>query len=308
MGEALRFRGHMVPEPRDGSGSATGTGGADRLFAGILGTPIARVLAIVASQTAILTAILFYFGWARVRATYEYFGVDVSTLNFSVVDYILRSVSTAFPLLVAIGFLAVGATVLHDRLQPKLKDDVSAKRLERALTVAGTGLVAVGFILALVITGPGGSALPGPAAMTVGLTVLLYRVMLFYEEGSRAQLSVIIGALITLTLLWTVTSYADYIGVRVAKQLQAGLSTAANVTVYSSRNLSVAGPGVTESTVRLLDSAYRFRYSGLRLLVSSGGQYFLLPARWRQGNGAVIVLPVSPSGISMRVQFQARAP
>ena len=39
------------------------------------------LLAGLASQVAILTAILVYFGWVRARATYGYFGVDVSTLD-----------------------------------------------------------------------------------------------------------------------------------------------------------------------------------------------------------------------------------
>lgn len=40
------------------------------------------VLAGLASQAVILTAVLFYFGWARAKATYGYFGVDISVLDF----------------------------------------------------------------------------------------------------------------------------------------------------------------------------------------------------------------------------------
>jgi len=94
----------------------------------------------------------------------------------------------------------------------------------------------------------------------------------------------------------------------VAKQLKVNLPTAANVTVYSSRNLSLSGPGVTRSAITVPNSAYRYRYGGFRLLVSSGGQYFLLPAGWQQGTGSVVVLPVTPPGVSMRVEFQAHNP
>jgi hypothetical protein len=43
------------------------------------------------------------------------------------------------------------------------------------------------------------------------------------------------------------------------------------------------------------DSVYRFRYSGLRLLVHSGDSYFLVPASWPRDHAAVIVLRESES-------------
>ena len=40
--------------------------------------------------------------------------------------------------------------------------------------------------------------------------------------------------------------------------------------------------------------AYRYRYSGLRLLIRSGGKYFLLPGNWTRDAGTVIVLGDRP--------------
>jgi hypothetical protein len=256
----------------------------------------------------VLTAVLFYFGWARVRATYAYFGVDVSVLNFSASDYVLRSVSTAFPPLVAAGLLAIGAVLVHDQLRSNLAEDSAfAGRLVNTLLAIGWGLVAVGFILALVITGQGGSAPPGPAVMMIGFAVIVYALFLRdrYVVQNGSPIVVIIAGLLTLSFFWSVTAYANYIGVQAAMQLQSNLPAAANVVVYSSSNLSLTGPGITQSMPP--DSVYRFRYSGLRLLASSGGQYFLLPEGWRPGNGPVIALPVAPLGIRIRVQFEAPA-
>jgi len=261
-----------------------------------------------ASQTAVITAILFYFGWARSRATYAYFGVDTSTLNFSVSDYVLRSVDAILPVLIAAGFLAATALFAHNYLRPRLsRDAVFAARLGGIVAAAGWLLAAVGLFLALVIVGTGGSAPPGPALMAIGFVIVVYSLLVSNRYGKKpgtARLAMVAAALAILALFWAVGAYADWVGVRVARQFQASLPTQPNVTIYSGSALSLGGPGVREATLPSAGT-YHFRYDGLRLLVSSGGDYFLLPARWQPGDGAVIVLPVNPAGLSIRVEFSA---
>lgn len=65
------------------------------------------------------------------------------------------------------------------------------------------------------------------------------------------------------------------------------------VTVYSERSLALdAVPSerlaVTET------SRYTHRYFGLRLLLFSGGRYFLLPDTWTRETGIVVVLADTP--------------
>jgi hypothetical protein len=49
------------------------------------------------------------------------------------------------------------------------------------------------------------------------------------------------------------------------------------------------------------DAAYRFRYTGLKLIVRAGGRWFLLPAGWTPGNrGAALLLPDTDD---LRVEF-----
>jgi len=254
----------------------------------------------LASQAAILTAVLVYFGWVRASATYRYFGVDVSVLNFSVTDYVLRSVDAAFPLLVVLGLVGLCAIVGHEQLRRWLDNDRDVERLlVRRATWTGVALVLTGFILAVALVGPNGSYFWGPAVLMAGFALTAYAFAV--RSGSRARGYLVAMAGMTLVaFLWTVAAYANYIGVQKAEQVLAGLPTAAEVTVYSSGNLSLSGPGIAMSAVRSPDSQYRFRYTGLRLLVSSAGQYFLLPSGWRPRHGAVIVLPVAPD---IRVEF-----
>lgn len=299
-----------MTESRNHDDTAPSPGDAKRVPWQMLDPKSTRALIGFASQTVVLTAVLFYFGWARVRATYAYFGIDVSVLNFSVSDYVLRSVSVAFPLLVALGLLTAGAVLVNDRLSPSLANNpLRAVRLTQILLAVGWGLVGVGFLLAVVLTGPGGSSLPGPVAMLIGFGLIVYALMVGnrYVARTQSRLIVIVAALLVLALFWTVTAYANFVGVQVARRLQATLPTGPNVTVYSSSNLSLVGPGLTASNMANPGGAYRFRYSGLRLLLSSGDRYFLLPAGWHPGKGSVIVLPVSPSGINILVQFQGPA-
>lgn len=263
----------------------------------------------LASQAVVLTAVLFYFGWARERATMAYFGVDdLGVLNFSVTDYVLRSVGTALPLLMAIGFVAVSALVVHGMASESLAGNKPLRdRVARTLITAGACLVIAGFALALTLTGTGGSGPEGPAVMVVGLVLTSYALVLRDRgrEGNRqagSRLILVVWSLVLIALLWSVTGYADYIGTEAAQQLQAGLPGAANITVYSATNLYLSGPGITMSPATVPDSQYHFRYTGLRLLVSSGGQLFLLPSGWRPGNGAVIMLPATSGGT--RIEFQ----
>lgn len=280
------------------------------------------LLAGLASQVAVLTAVLFYFGWARERATFAYFGVDdLGVLNFSVAVYVLRSVSTALPLLMAVGFLAVGAFVVHGQLSRIVAMSRPLRlRMMWLMGAVGGVLVVTGFALALVLTGPGGSLPEGPALTVIGLLLASYALVI--GDGSQARagsterarrdgdsrLIIVIWSLALIALLWSVAGYAGYVGTQAARQLQAGLPSAANVVVYSSADLLLTGPGVSESRVGGTDAEYHFRYSGLRLLVSANGDYFLLPSGWRPGAGSLIVLPETSGNAATLVEFQAPTP
>jgi hypothetical protein len=276
---------------------------SSRGLAGVTGS----ALAAIASQAVVLTAVLYYFGWVRTKATYGYFGIDVSVLNFSTSDYVLHSVDAAFPLLLAIGLLGVTAMVVYQQMRSDLdRDRELAGRLARGIGWTGAALAAVGFILALAFTGPNGSDFWGPAVLLIGFTLTASAFAVRYKYGISGSVNglVVMTSMAVLAFLWTITAYANYIGIQMADHVRLALPAAAEVTVYSSNDLSVSGPGITMSRIRIPDSEYRFRYEGLRMLVSSGGEYFLLPSGWHPGRGSVIVLPIAPSGgADIRVEF-----
>jgi hypothetical protein len=72
------------------------------------------------------------------------------------------------------------------------------------------------------------------------------------------------------------------------------------VSVYSERSLGVDGTLARADRLPGPDERYPYRYSGLRLLVMSGGKYFLVPDGWTRESGAVLVIPDTAD---IRVEF-----
>src|SRR3954468_23276814 len=75
----------------------------------------------VVAPLSVLTAVLFYFGYASSRAQFEYFGVDVDTIGLSTQDYVIRSprvLLTPLLVLVLIGVaVAIGTDLVRRRVQ-----------------------------------------------------------------------------------------------------------------------------------------------------------------------------------------------
>ena len=201
-------------------------------------------------------------------------------LNFSVADYVLHSVNAAFPLLVAGGLYAGGLGV-HRHLRPALTHH--RDRVISSVTATGGIVVAAGLILALAFREFRHLRLGGASVLLGGLVLTGYGLALrsglmhwgrlpgAANTGSPDNSGPLIGvlALAFLAALWMVTAYASFAGTRIAEQVVADLPSASEVTVYSAADLLLSGPGVTHTSVGAAGAAYRFRYTGLRLLVWS---------------------------------------
>jgi hypothetical protein len=273
----------------------------------------------IVAPTTLVTALLFYFGWARTNAQANYLGLDATTLGYSNQDYLLRSISSV--LLPAGEVLVVGLLCLWaDAAVGRRIDQQRNLGLFRVLVIAAAGvgavLLAVG-VAGLNDHGPVISLRVLPLLFLVGIGLVGYAVHLHRRLagadasrpsgektlGSLPSLSsLLVAVLLAMALVWEVANYADSVGRGLGRRMmsQPQLASRPDVVVYSPKRLHIEAAGVTETAFAEPDSAYGFRYSGLKLLFRSGGKYFLVPASWTPDHGVNIVLPDVES---MRIEF-----
>lgn len=164
------------------------------------------VFGAIISQAALITGLLYYFGWTYSHAYYAYFGVDVRMLGYSTSDYLLSSISVTFwpamvsllPLLVLLGahrlvvLPALTAQPRHQRQrlattqQQPVVDEAAVPGVSRVLRwaltiVLGTGIGLIVFaVVAFTFTdelgGPLGIYLP--IMLVAGVILLAYIVVL----------------------------------------------------------------------------------------------------------------------------------
>jgi hypothetical protein len=277
-------------------------------------------LGAVVGPSALITALLFYFGWAKAQAFSQYFGLDVSLFGLSTQDYLLQSIRSVF---IPLGVLLIGGLLLlwvhaivvrHLELNPH-------RRLWRPMAGALALVGAVTFVLGLVKNAdryPSDVELVlTPLSLMLGVALLSYAVLL--ERRRRqpehravpvstptappALNAILVAMLMTVGLVWVVANYAEVKGREEGEFVHDQLAFQPGVVVYSAKRLHIAAPGVEEKLLGA-ESAYAFRYEGLKLLFHSNARYFLLPASWSLSDGVTVVLSETDS---LRLEF-VRAP
>src|SRR6478609_9073048 len=78
--------------------------------------PVIELVARVLAPIGVLSAVLYYFGYAREQALFSYFGVDLGSLDYSPTDYLVRSAGTVFLPLATLLVAGVVAVVGHHLL------------------------------------------------------------------------------------------------------------------------------------------------------------------------------------------------
>ena len=266
------------------------------------------VLTNLGPPLTIATALMFYFGWARSDAQARYMGLDVSLFGYSTQDYVLRSIKLLYIPLLGTASLALGWLTFHHRIVGALGRPASRPTLRIAGRAAlGVGLAAAAGATLGVTLDEALAPLVIPLVLASGTAIATYGAWLAsaaaYGDAPRpasppwqgALRTLLIGIVITLALFWEVSNYAGVVGRGYALQIARSLPALPRATAFSATPLGIQAPGVRQERLNvdagLSKDTFRYRTTGLRFLVRSGGRMFLLSDGWTPQQGTVIVLP-----------------
>jgi len=261
-----------------------------------------RQLAVVLGNVTVLTGLLVYFGWQRSEVQAKELGIDESILGMSTREYVLRSVQ---PVLVLVLVIGAGGMVwlmvdhwLVRRLQDRGRADPVVKYSLRLLPFAWLALPAAVWALGFVTVLKTAAFIAWPFSIGAGVLLTLYAAHLRWklpgadapEPGKQMLLQGFTAIIVGVTLFWGATNYASVLGSALAKDFQSQIGNLTQVVVYSPERLHLTAPGAVESQLHGSNSAYQYRYNGLRLLEHTGGHYFLISNEWSKSYGVVIML------------------
>ena len=276
-------------------------------------------LSLVITPSTLVIALAYWFGWKLTNARSTYFGIDSSTLGFSTTDYLLRSADATFVPIAIVLLVVLMAFMLHGSVQQTITANRGVNAVKRGaigaaiagavLTIFGVWAmfrslpVATNYLVPPVILGL------GPALTAYSVWTLRHGKASADEKGNAAvpaweRSGYIIAAMLALLgIFWTASLYAAALGRGRAEILAENLAGQPAVTIFSIKSLGIDAAGVTVSEIANAASAYRFRYSGLRLLIHSANKYFMVNSGWSREHGVVIVLDDTPD---IRLEFAPR--
>jgi hypothetical protein len=278
-----------------------------------------KVVASIAAPGTILTGLMFYLGLLYAIGYYRHFGVNYTVLELPVQDYLVLSANAA---VIPLAVLAAATLVaLWFYRLPVRQFSSSARSLIRwivAPAVVVSGLALIGTAVADTAWGlpvyPMSFWEARGLSLASGVLIVAYGIRIHRLAGPQRQHpgdvavveAVAVGTYVALSVLvgiglfWAVGSYGIGAGAGEAQGLAADLPCQSDVTLYSEKDLNLKVAGVVVETVADSDAAYRFRYSGLKLVPQSGAWYLFLPGGWRPGESPAILLPHSDT---LRLEF-----
>jgi hypothetical protein len=269
-----------------------------------------RALGTLVAPTTLVVALLYYFGWARTSTQAFVMGLDESLFGFTTQDYILRSITSMFwPLFTAAGAVLIGV-LLHGRLV----STASRRLIQRtSLIVAAVGglLVVLGFLGTAVHQPSRFVSLGAPLAVTVGIALLAYGGYLRRQDllaAGRPRTAVetpgmalawsLVTVMVLLSAFWAVSHYAAIKGIDFAREVVRQLPNRPSVTLYSTSRLYLEEP-IAEQALPGEDGAYRYKYTGLKLLFRADEKLFLRPSDLSVPRNIVI-----PEDAGIRVEYE----
>lgn len=268
--------------------------------------PVLFQVASIVAPLSIITSLLYYFGYVRRTTFCAYFGLDETTAAFNTTEYVIPSIGVTFRPLVRLIAVAVLAVLAHHALTILMRRSATwRKGIVAALLTISVGFL--GFGISGLREHSLGPPILAPLALGSGAVLLEYSIStaqagnmpsawsLFQPAlGSTSVARRVSLVLIALgALFWATANLAYESGLSEAIRTERALGADLQVVVYSKQRLDLLGDGIASVTLPPSDTAaYRYRYSGLRLLRHTKEQWLLLPAGWRRGNRQpVIILP-----------------
>jgi len=270
----------------------------------------------------IISVLLVYFGYIGTRARFEYFGVNLDLADLSDRNLVLYGLEVAFVPAALIFLVMLFIVGIHTFVTWRL----TQTRHARAGRVIGT----IGVVVGLALIGraligifvpdlarrevPGTTALAlaaGPTLLTYGLWAAAYsarrsnrRFAFWYALPVMTRLRRIgiaaVTGLVVAGLFWAANSFAWAYGSGRGYDDALGLPDRPEVILDSTLRITDLPAGVTETEVDGTPGAYRYR--GFRLLLSSGGQLFLVPGHWTADSHTVVI----PAGAALSLQLVPR--
>jgi len=268
------------------------------------GQVLQGVSALIAPAT-LLTGIAFYFGWARVDAFDEYFGLDPSAVAYSTRDYVLNSLNALFlpvvVVLITLLALALGHAYVTDAHRTGRRSPATLHRLsEITLTVGALLLLFGGF--AVFATFPFrvpyliSTLFPAAGVLLIAHAVDL-RERLRGDPPLSTAARVLVALFVAVCLFWATGLYARTVGHDEAARVARHLDELPGVAIASTSDLDLPTGGPRASST---GGAQSYVYGRLRLLALANGTMFLLPGNWTPGHGGLFAVPEASS---MRVAF-----
>lgn len=285
-----------------------------------------EALAVLGAQISLLTALLFFFGWTRNRATAEYLDFPESVLNTSLSSYLVSSV----PALFVPALFCVLCIIALKVLDPYLREAISGSEHELArkwccgALVTSPVVLPVSFLwIKLVPSLEDWWALALPTSLTLATSLAWYGVKVWdnsapqpqttpasAEESSNSRhfladrkISSDLAMLtfILILLFWAVGAFAKIQGYGTAGQFTKNLQDQTQVVLFSRQDLRLDASQLALTVTPLGNAGkYRYRYQGFRLFSFSEGKLLLMPSNWTYEYPRVVVLVVDED---IRVEY-----
>lgn len=237
----------------------------------------------------ILTALLFYFGWARTKREAAHLGYDVTIYEMSLQDFLLKGVPALFMLLMVVGVVGLAAVFADRRIVRPLFKGTRRRAVRRRVA---TALIHswIGWVVVVVVLGAVGAGDAVPFCVAAALGGALYGLSLRGAAPVPAVVRGLLAVLLAFSVVWTIERTVGWYGAATAEVVTANPQDLAAVTVFSAKDLRISAPGVRATPLDGAGSAYTMRYDGLMLLHRAGDRLILIPADWDPVRSHVIVL------------------